>query len=58
MKPSAVLAEMKELRKAWRKESFKFTREQRARYDELLKLRRKRVSELLAKNKIKTKTKR
>tara|TARA_B100001250_G_C19474862_1_gene646125 strand:- start:269 stop:421 length:153 start_codon:yes stop_codon:yes gene_type:complete len=49
MKPSVVLAEMKELRKAWRKESFKFTREQRARYDELLKLRRKRVSELLSK---------
>ncbi len=43
MKPALVLKEMKELRESWRKQSFHFTTEQHKRYDELLKLRRKRV---------------
>ena len=43
MKPALVLKEMKELRESWRKQSFHFTTEQQKRYDELLKLRRKRV---------------
>ncbi len=46
MKPSLVLKEMRELREGWRRQSFKFTNEQQKRYDELLKLRRKRVKEM------------
>ena len=53
MKSSAVLKEMKELKKSWRKQAFVFTNEQQKRYDELLILRRARVKEMLndAKNK-------
>ena len=40
MKPAEVLKQMKELREAWRKQSFRFTNEQKAEYDKLLKLRR------------------
>jgi|TARA_B100001250_G_scaffold84486_1_gene69808 hypothetical protein len=47
MKPSAVLYEMRELRDAWRKQSFVYTKEQASRYDELLELRRARVKEML-----------
>ena len=43
MKPALVLKEMKELRESWRKQGFHYTTEQQKRYDELLKLRRKRV---------------
>ena len=43
MKPALVLKEMKELRVSWRKQGFHYTTEQQKRYDELLKLRRKRV---------------
>ena len=35
---------MKELREAWRRQSFSFTREQQTEYDKLLQLRRERVS--------------
>ena len=48
MKSSAVLKEMQELRKAWRKQAFVYTSEQQKRYDELLKLRRERVKEMYA----------
>ena len=47
MKPSEVLKQMDELREQWRKQSFSFTREQKAQYDKLLKLRRERVSYFL-----------
>ena len=43
MKPSEVLKQMKELREAWRKQSFHFTNEQKAEYDKLLQVRRERV---------------
>jgi len=48
MKSSAVLKEMKELKKSWRKQAFVFTNEQQKRYDELLILRRARVKEMLS----------
>ena len=48
MKSSAVLKEMRSLRESWNKQSFKFTNEQRKRYDELLILRRARVKEMLS----------
>ena len=51
MKSSAVLKEMKELKKAWRKQAFVFTNEQQKRYDELFVLRRARVKEMLSDNK-------
>ena len=44
MKPSEVLKQMKELREAWRKQSFRFTNDQKAEYDKLLQLRRERVT--------------
>tara|TARA_Y100001963_G_scaffold151875_1_gene235568 strand:+ start:1319 stop:1531 length:213 start_codon:yes stop_codon:yes gene_type:complete len=43
MKPSEVLKQMKELREAWRKQGFSYTREQQVEYDKLLQLRRERV---------------
>ena len=48
MKSSAVLKEMMSLRESWSKQAFKFTNEQRKRYDELLILRRARVKEMLS----------
>ena len=47
MKPSEVLKHMKELREAWRRQSFSFTKDQQIEYDKLLKLRRERVSMFL-----------
>ena len=47
MKPSEVLKQMKELREAWRRQSFSFTKDQQIEYDKLLKLRRERVSMFL-----------
>ena len=44
MRPAEVLKQMKELREAWRRQSFSFTREQQTEYDKLLQLRRVRVS--------------
>ena len=43
MRPAEVLKKMKELREAWRKQSFRFTNDQKAEYDKLLQLRRERV---------------
>ena len=48
MKPALILKEMRELKEAWRRQAFKYTNEQQKRYDELLKLRRERVKEMLA----------
>jgi hypothetical protein len=41
---SWVLKEIMDLRVMWRRQNFKYTREQMARYDELLKLRKERVN--------------
>ena len=43
MKPAEVLKRMKELKKEWSKQSFRFSKEQQAEYDRLLQLRRERV---------------
>ena len=43
MKPSEVLKRMKELKEEWSKQSFRFTKEQQAEYNNLLKLRHERV---------------
>ena len=43
MKPSEVLHELRDLKEAWSKQSFKFTNEQSKRYSELIQLRRERV---------------
>ena len=51
MKSSAVLKEMNELKESWRRQSFTLTKEQQKRYDELLKLRRERVKEMLSSDK-------
>ena len=51
MKSSAVLKEMKELKEAWRRQHFSYTNEQQKRYDELLKLRRARVKDLVSQDK-------
>ena len=47
MRPAEVLKQMKELREAWRKQGFSYTREQKAEYDKLLQLRRERVQYFL-----------
>ena len=47
MRPAEVLKQMKELREAWRRQSFSFTKDQQIEYDKLLKLRRERVSMFL-----------
>ena len=44
MNPAEVLKQMKELREAWRKQSFSFTKEQQIDYDRLRTLRRERVA--------------
>jgi hypothetical protein len=47
MKPHEVLRALKELRKEWRKQNFSYTSSQKARYQELLLLRRARVHQML-----------
>ena len=44
MKPSEVLKRMKELKEEWSKQSFRYTKEQQAEYNTLLKLRHERVN--------------
>ena len=46
MKSSEVLKSLKELRIAWRKQSFSYTVEQQAEYNRLVALRRERVKYL------------
>ena len=47
MKPATILYELRELKEARRKQSFKYTVEQQKKYDNLLELRRTRVKEML-----------
>ena len=47
MKPALILKEIRELKEAWRRQSFTLTKEQQKRYDDLLVLRRKRVKEMV-----------
>lgn len=48
MKPSEVLKSIKELREAWRKQSFSYSVEQKSQYDKLVALRRERVRYMYA----------
>ena len=43
MRPAQILKEINELRESWRRSNFVFTSEQRAEFDRLKDLRRKRV---------------
>ena len=43
MRPAEVLKRMKELKEEWSKQNFRFTKEQQAEYNNLLKLRHERV---------------
>ena len=43
MNPSEIIYELRELRKAWRKQSFSWTTEQKKEYDRLTQLRTERV---------------
>ena len=43
MRPAEVLKQLKELKEAWRKQSFSFTQDQKVEYDRLLKMRRERI---------------
>ena len=52
MKPSLVLKELRELRESWRKQFFKYTKEQKKRYDEWIILRRERVKEMYARDQV------
>ena len=44
MSPSEVLKRLKELNEEWRKQNFQYTPEQQKQYDNLIKLRRERVT--------------
>ncbi len=46
MRPPQVLKQLRELREAWRRQSFKFTSEQKIQYDNLTKMRHERVKYL------------
>ena len=43
MRPAQILKEINELRESWRRNNFVFTSEQRAEFDRLKDLRKKRV---------------
>ncbi len=43
MRPPEVLKQLKQLREEYRRQSFSYTKEQKAEYDRLIKLRRERV---------------
>ena len=43
MRPAEVLKQLKELREAWRKQSFSFTKEQQIEYDRLREMRYERI---------------
>ena len=43
MRPAEVLKQLKQLREEYRRQSFSYTKEQKAEYDRLIKLRRERV---------------
>ncbi len=46
MRHHEVLAELRELKKEWRRNNLTFTNPQKARYKELMVLRRARVAEM------------
>ena len=50
--PSKLLNELKQLRVNWRNQNFKFTGEQKKRYEELKELRRKRVQSFYATDRV------
>ena len=52
MKSASVLKEMNQLKEAWRKQNLSFNTEQKRRYEELLQLRRDRVSQLQSDGKV------
>ena len=52
MTSSADLTELLELKKTWSKQAFAFTNEQKARYSELLELRRERVKSFYKDDKV------
>ena len=43
MRPAEVLKQLKELKEAWRKQGFSYTKEQQADYDRLRQMRYERV---------------
>ena len=47
MKPALILKELRELNEAWRRQNFSYTNEQKKKYEELTKLRRERVKEMV-----------
>ena len=52
MKPSEIIYQLREVNDAWRKQDFVFTKEQQATYDRLTTLRRERVRELYAEDRV------
>jgi hypothetical protein len=52
MKHHVVLQELDNLKKSYKLQGFRYTQEQQARYDELLKLRRARVADLYATDRV------
>lgn len=47
-----ILRQMQELRKAWRQQDFRYTREQKEQYEMLLQLRRARVAQFYEEGKV------
>lgn len=47
-----ILRQMQELRKVWRQQDFRYTREQKEQYEMLLELRRARVAQLYTEGKV------
>jgi len=52
MTHSQVLYDLQALKQTYKTQGFRFTRDQRARYDELLKNRRQRVLDLYADDRV------
>ena len=47
-----ILRQMQELRKVWRQQDFRYTREQKEQYEMLLQLRRARVAQFYEEGKV------
>ena len=47
-----ILRQMQELRKLWRQQDFRYTREQKEQYEMLLQLRRARVAQLYTEGRV------
>lgn len=52
MNSSQIVKELLELKTAWRRQNFVYTKDQRSRYDELLNLRREIVKQYWADGKV------